>query len=408
MTLRLPTSTSKMGGGLVLFSMGCLIFTMMAPQIGHAQTAEMSSDAEIVVKVLHKFPSNVDGAVVFPDALVRDKRGNLYGNTEVSRFQCCPLLTGTVYELEETGTFRTLHKFFREGTPSGLILDERGNLYGTTVNEVFELNPRTTEETILHMFTGQSLPAAGLVRDAEGNLYGTRDEGHGYIFEITTEGNYKVLYRFTGGRDGSDPTAGLILDREGNLYGTTSEGGVINRNCPFRGCGVVFKLDKSRRESVLYRFKGYRDGAIPFANLVMDSAGNLFGTTSFGGSLTGEQCQAIGCGVVFEIDTTGKYTVLHAFNGTDGTENSTAVLLSNIGLLLDEDTHSLYGTTLGGGAHSWGTLFELKSSTTGTAGFAFTVVYNFSAPAIGGVIRDAHGNLYTATFGGLLQLSGLQ
>jgi len=157
----------------------------------------------------------------------------------------------------------------------------------------------------LHSFTGGadgSFPRGGLILDSQGNLYGTTVNGGtgclflgcGVVFMLSSAGQEAVLYTFDG-VDGASPASELLRDAEGNLYGTTADGGA--------GYGVVFKLDTSGNETVLYSFTGGADGADPLAGLVKDSAGNLYGATAEGGDA---KCNAgYGCGVIFELDTTG-------------------------------------------------------------------------------------------------------
>jgi len=176
----------------------------------------------------------------------------------------------------------------------------------------------TGKESILYSFTGGpdgAMPAAGLFRDPMGNLYGTAEfggsgfagGGNGVVFKLTPDGAETVLYTFTGGTDGAKPAAGLVSDEAGDLYGTTYEGG--------SGNGVVFKLDETGRESVLHSFAGGSDGALPAGGLTRDSAGNLYGSTSEGGNGTG--CGGtVGCGTVFKLDTNGNEVILYRFTGT--------------------------------------------------------------------------------------------
>ena len=150
-----------------------------------------------------------------------------------------------------------------------------------------------------------AIPYGGLIRDSKGNLYGTTNgggaSGAGVVFKVDTSGNETVLYSFTGGADGGYPLAGVIRDSAGNLYGTTNGGGAS-------GAGVVFKVDTSGNETVLYSFTGGADGGFPlWVVLARDSAGNLYGTTAGGG--------ASGAGVVFKVDTSGNETVLYSFTG---------------------------------------------------------------------------------------------
>jgi len=166
---------------------------------------------------------------------------------------------------------------------------------GSGCGVVFKLDT-TGKEIVLHSFTGGAdgaapSTAAGLVRDNAGNLYGTTftggqgkcPSGCGVIFKLSTTGKVTVLHSFTGGADGAGPEAGLVRDIVGNLYGTTSSGG--NLACGGgSGCGVVFKLDTTGKETVLHRFTGGKDGAIPAGRLVRDNAGNLYGTAQLRGA----------------------------------------------------------------------------------------------------------------------------
>ncbi|PYV61597.1 MAG: hypothetical protein DMG97_42650 [Acidobacteria bacterium] len=204
--------------------------------------------------------------------------------------------------------------------------------------------------------------------DKSGSLYGTTTEGGkencvpsgmaiscGTVFRLDTTGKETVLYSFTGAPDGANPFAGLTMDKEGNLYGTTTEGGA--ENCAFFGeiisCGTLFKVDTTGKETVLYTFTGFADGANPYAGLIMGKQGNLYGTTAYGGT---SNCPGIvgfnGCGTVFKLDTSENETVLHSFTGAPDGANPFA------GLIMDKDGN-LYGTTSGGGRLGYGTVFKL-------------------------------------------------
>jgi uncharacterized repeat protein (TIGR03803 family) len=233
---------------------------------------------------------------------------------------------------------------------------------------------------IKHTFTGGDggLPTAVLIQDSAGNLYGTTssggDSGLGVVFRLDTSNTETVLHAF-GGPDGATPHGGLVLDGSGNLYGTTSSGGAS-------GLGTVFKVDTSGMEIVLHSFTGNPDGANPYAGLVMDSSGNLYGTTERGG--------AYGFGTVFKVDITGKETVLHSFAGgsSDGADPKAGVILDAAG--------NLYGTTFRCGSGGKGTVFELDPSN------AETILYNFTGAAdggnpFGGLTRGEDGTLYGTT-----------
>ena len=294
---------------------------------------------------------------------------------------------------------------------AGLIFDTSGNLYGTTnfggtytFGTVFELTPIAGggwTEKVLYSFgngTDGAYPEAGLIFDAVGNLYGTTygggTYGTGTVFELTPTGGgswtEKVLHNFNdNGTDGFYPYAGLIFDAAGNLYGTTSQGGTY-------GDGTVFELTPAAggvwTEKVLYSFNANgTDGTAPQAGLIFDAAGNLYGTTNQGGTYLS--------GTVFELTPAGggvwTETVLHNFNdnGTDGAYPYAGLIFDGAG--------NLYGTTDGGGTYFGGTVFEL----TPAAGGSWTekVLHNFNPNSTdgyepyAGLIFDAAGNLYGTT-----------
>jgi uncharacterized repeat protein (TIGR03803 family) len=187
---------------------------------------------------------------------------------------------------------------------------------------VFRLGPNAREK-VLHNFTVQNgdglSPLGGVIRDQSGNLYGTTFGGGthdlGAVFRVDAEGNETLLHSFAGGpTDGAYPYVGsLLLDQAGNLYGTTARGGAF-------GSGTVFKLDPASKLTLLHSFTGGpSDGATPLAaSLVRDAAGNLYGITYYGGSGDCTDGVGFGCGTVFKVDTTGAETVLHSFSGADG------------------------------------------------------------------------------------------
>jgi uncharacterized repeat protein (TIGR03803 family) len=209
----------------------------------------------------------------------------------------------------------------------------------------------------------------------------------------------KVLYRFTGGADGAVPSSGLLMDTAGNLYGTTARGGDLSQ-CDGSGCGTVFRLtplgNGKWKEHVLYAFQGGLDGYDPTGNLVLDAAGNLYGTTSWGGnSLT---CSAFGCGTVFELspreDGTWSKFILHDFQNTpDGADPG--------GNLVFDHAGNLYGATSGDTIHDYGTVFELSPVRGGA--WTVTVLHNFlGTDGVGPsrVIFDGAGNLFGTTASG--------
>jgi uncharacterized repeat protein (TIGR03803 family) len=221
---------------------------------------------------------------------------------------------------------------------SGLTQDAAGNFYGTTINGgsagfgvVFKLD-QMGHETVLHNFSGSdgSAPYTGVTFDSAGNLYGTATQGGtrgGVVYKLDPVGNYTALHDFTYGSDGGFPQAGVTLDSAGNLYGTTYSGGPPSGDYP----GVVYKVDSAGNFSVLYSFTGFADGGGSRSNMVFDSTGNLYGTTQYGGR---GPCSNFGCGVVFELNPTGQQTVLYSFSGgSDGSEPGTGLIRDAAGNL---------------------------------------------------------------------------
>jgi uncharacterized repeat protein (TIGR03803 family) len=228
---------------------------------------------------------------------------------------------------------------------------------------------------------------------------------------------FTLLHTFTGAPDGANPLAGLVQDAAGNFYGTTQQGGITGGLCAnsgLNGCGTVFKLDPSGNETVLYRFTGATDGEFPAAGLVRDGAGNLYGTTQYGG-VTSSAC-GIGCGTVFKLDPAGTLTVLHSPGSSEGLVMDAAGNLygstsegifkldpagtftvldstATSGATLARDAAgNLYGTT--GGT---GTVFKLDTSDTYTTLYSFTGKGGDGSNPLAGVILDGAGNLYGTT-----------
>lgn len=319
-------------------------------------------DANGVATTLYSFTAGTDGASPFAP-VVMDKTGTLYGTTS----SYGAYLFGTVFKLTKTGEEATLHSFAGVSDGgilyAGLVRDAEDNLYGTAdiggssschsgnllgCGVVFKID-ETGAETVLHAFTGKPDGAnsyAGLIRDAAGNFYGTTGSGGtshvGTVFKLDAAGAETVLYSFLGGASGADPQTPLIRDAAGNFYGTTTNGGHTTCNPP-QGCGTVFKLAITGEETVLYRFTGGTDGALPFGGLVLDTSGNIYGTANAGGDLScNPEGTLPGCGVVFQLSTSGKKTILHSFTGgTDGAYPT--------GGLIRDSSGNLYGTASQGG-----------------------------------------------------------
>jgi uncharacterized repeat protein (TIGR03803 family) len=305
--------------------------------------------------------------------LIFDTAGNLYGTTETAG----PEKYGTVFELapQSGGDWieSVLHGFDDQTgccPYAGVVMDGMGNLYGTA-GWAFELSPGSGgwNYNILHEFCQGNDGCdsyAGVILDPAGNLYGTTSLGGGnnplcsggcgIVYQLTpgSGGNWNenILHRFGGFQhDGRKPSLGaLTMDKSGNIYGATIGGGAFSdRGC---SCGTVFKLTPGSggkwKETILHSFTLGPGGEGPGGAVVRDKAGNLHGTTIYGGS-------GCGCGVVYKLSPGSKgkwkYTVLHRFIGSDGAQPDANLILDRKG--------NLYGTTATGGAGGYGVAFKL-------------------------------------------------
>jgi uncharacterized repeat protein (TIGR03803 family) len=369
--------------------------------------------------VLYDFPTTTAGAAPFA-GLVFDSSGNLYGTTQFGGAYDY----GTVFELvPKTGggwTETVLHSFGGNATDgtypaAGLTFDAAGNLYGTTQyggtssqGTVFGLEHTTRggwTEKIIHSFNNNgkdgAQPVAGVSFDNAGNIYGTTQAGgaynYGTVFELEVgaggSGAEKILHSFNfNGKDGISIQSGLLLDSAGNLYGVTAGGGT-------KQDGTVFKLTPTAgggwKETILFNFDG-GDGEASRSGLIFDAAGNLYGTSRWGGNGASD-------GTVFELSpTTGgswKESVLHSFgSGTDGQNPEAGLVMDSAG--------NLYSTTEQGGVYGEGIVFELSPA--GGGKWTETVLHNFNYTNFNvdggypwaGLILDSEGNLYGTTLDG--------
>jgi uncharacterized repeat protein (TIGR03803 family) len=339
--------------------------------------------------VLYNFPGSFNDGSQPDSGLVFDLAGNLYGTT----VQGGESGLGTVYELSPNSsggwTETVLHSFQGDGdgaeplTP--VVIDKAGNLYGTTsaggqneVGAVFELTNSggMWTEAIIYSFKQDNSDGQtpnGVTLNNAGNLYGTTLSGgsdsFGTVFELSQSNGIwteAVIYNFkyyNGNHDGAYPYAGVTVDKAGNLYGTSNYGGA-GTDCPPGSCGAVYELQRSKgmwTERVLYSFKGGQDGSLPTAAVVLDAAGNLHGTTSFGGGGTCSVNGLSGCGTVFELQKSGTHWVesLFRFTGANGANPQAGITLDKNG--------DVFGTTLYGGSGSCqgnlpgcGTAFKLS------------------------------------------------
>ncbi len=256
--------------------------------------------------------------------------------------------------------------------------------------------------TVIYSFAGDDdgeYTDTDLVVDNAGNIYGTTvlggDFGTGTVFQLTPSGDtwtHTVLYSFTGGKDGGQPYKGVTLDAQGNLYGTAVIGGKHGA-CPEDGCGVAYKLTNSGgawTQTVIHGFNG-NDGYGPGAGLTFDQQGNLYGMTPVGGPN--------GLGVIYQLrpqpDGSWKLKIVHAFTGgKDGSSGSA-------GRLLLDNAGNLYGVATTGGANQKGTAFKLTQAPSGK--WNFKTIYSFKGQPdagfpYGALTLDASGNLYGTTY----------
>ena len=238
---------------------------------------------------------------------------------------------------------------------------------------------------VLHSFAGPpsdgSYPYNNVTFDKSGDILGASDLGgsanSGTIFKIARDGTETVLHSFDGGSGGSDPNGGVTIDPSGNIFGTTTFGG--GQSCR-NGCGVLYELAASGKFTVLQTFNPASNGESPVGTLVRNKSGDLFGVAGAGGAHNG--------GTVFEYSAKGAFSVLYAFGGSDG--------FQPVGNLLIDKQGNLYGATNSGGADQYGTIFELTPKGKLTTLYSFTGSSDGGYPA-GGLARDKSGNLYGAT-----------
>jgi uncharacterized repeat protein (TIGR03803 family) len=241
---------------------------------------------------------------------------------------------------------------------------------------------------------------AGLVQGTDGNLYGTTSYGGAYsscdegtgcgtVFKIAPGDALTTLYSFDL-TDGAFPGAGLVQGTDGSFYGTTENGGARLYECgSIFGCGTVFKITPSGTLTTLYEFHG-TDGEFPDAGLVRGTDGNIYGTTSRGGSSSGSYCGTSGCGTVFKITPGGKLSTLYNFCSQNGCTDG---FIPN-GLVQGTDG-DFYGTTVNGGANTFGTVFKITSSGTLTTLNSFDEMDGSSPQS--GLVQGTDGNFYGTT-----------
>ena len=400
-----PLSTSILRGDLRKLALTTLLLYALTI------TAAVPAAQAQTFTVLHSFTRLPTGFGP-RSGLVPDGTGSRYGTTSNDANG------GSAYELTHGPSgwvVSTVTEFAHDGNGyapmSRLTLGPDGALYGTTqyggtpgscgglgCGAIFRLNPSAAySRTTIYRFSGPDgyWPAGELTFDRTGDIFGTTLAGGAYgggtVFELVRNSNgwtESVIHGFDGSNDGGELMGGVIIDPAGNLYGTAYFGG--DRTCL---CGLVFELSPSAgswsyRE--LHVFQGAADGAWPKNGLIMDGSGNLYGTTSDQGPFGGS-------GTVFELSPSGDYwnlTTIRGFSGGSGTNPGPAG-----GVILDA-SGNLYGTTYATGFYGQGSVFELTPI---AGGWNYTTLHDFfdlihdGQYPVGNLLRDAHGNIFGTT-----------
>jgi uncharacterized repeat protein (TIGR03803 family) len=312
------TDGENPNAGVVLNSQGSLFgTTSYGGKYGYGVVFKVEAVSGFPFRVLHNFTGGSDGGVPTGGVAI-DASGNIYGTAMMygDGGACQGLGCGVLWEFSSAGTFSVLHTFLGAadgGEPySGPTLSSTGILWGTTLvggdttactngcGIVYGYSIALQELDIVHEFQDYdgAYPYAGITEDSSGNFWGTTYGGGvgnctdacGEIFKIASDGSFSVVYSFTGGTDGGAPISNVVLDTSGNIYGTTLEGG--GTGCGGQGCGVVYGASIAAPIHVLHAFTGGADGGQPLAGLAVRGS-LLYGTTSIGGSG--------GAGVAFRV-----------------------------------------------------------------------------------------------------------
>jgi uncharacterized repeat protein (TIGR03803 family) len=336
---------------------------------------KLSGDGNLTT--LHAFAGGKDGAYA-SGSLLLDDSGNLYGTTSEGGGRGLSGNCGTIFRIAADGVEKKLHVFSGDngdgdgcGPFGGLVRDQDGSLYGTTAGggkygwgSIFKIDANDSL-TILYSFRGGPegvAPKDRIFRDAAGNIYGTtllggnsecHSEGCGTVFRLANDGTHKTLRQFRTKSDGWTAQNGNVIeDSEGAVFGATALGGRADCNNTPYGCGVIFKIDQQSKYSHVYRFKALpsHDGNQPQGGLILDAAGNLYGTAFKGGDYT--SCGG-GCGAIFRIAPDGTETVVYRFRDDGLGRNPFGIGFDSAG--------NLIGVTTYGGASNAGVVFRLKS-----------------------------------------------
>jgi uncharacterized repeat protein (TIGR03803 family) len=293
-------------------------------------------------RVLYNFAGKPDA--FGPLCALRDTQGTLFGISGGGGTNDF----GTIFKLTSDGTETVLYSFTKAPPRGNFVMDGSGNFYGATLSSkndggtIFKVSPDGTK-TVLHTFPEEGFNDAspsGVAMDSKGNLFGATQGGgqfeFGTVFEIAANGEFSTLHSFSDA-DGIGPS-GITLDAAGNLYGTAFQGGAVE-------VGTLYKITPSGDFTVLHSFDGQHEGYSPDGQVAIDAQGNLFGTLTEGGDF--------GDGTLFKYDTSGKFSILHEFQGSP---KDAAYPWGN---LVVESNGKIFGVTQKGGENQKGTVFKL-------------------------------------------------
>lgn len=346
---------SSPNGGLIEDSAGLLYGTAYSGGVNGFGTVFNYNTVNGALTTLYAFTDKTDGAQPRDKLLLKPNGTLIYGATQYGG----TANAGTVFEIDTANNELTTLYSFLDGadgaTPGGnLQLDGSGNLDGEVsaggahnFGGVFQVNPNSETEKVLYSFPGAkngskpgliTLTSAGVIYGSTGEGGGAKNAGTIYALNATTK-KKTTLYTFQDGLDGGSPNGGLVLDSSGNLYGTSREGGV-------NSFGTLFKLNVSTKQfTMLHAFTGKNDGSVPLGGLVLDNQGVLWGVT--------EKTNGVkGTGSLYTFDTgTNTFTTDYDFTGgADGGTPNQFLLIGNDG--------AIYGTTLAGGSTGFGTIYK--------------------------------------------------
>jgi|HubBroStandDraft_1064217.scaffolds.fasta_scaffold60211_1 uncharacterized repeat protein (TIGR03803 family) len=392
----------------------------------------------VTLTMLHSFDGTDGASPVAP--LVQAFNGSLYGTT-LSGGSSPNGSDGTIFTITPSGAFTSLYSFcMKSGCPDGYHIEAglaqatNGELYGSTptggvvcCGTVFKITPGgrfTTLDSLPEEDGSGSDPMAGLVQATNGSLYGTTVgagvNGGGSVFKITPSGTLTTIYSFCPSSDGCDgtpnsrangysPGAGLIQATNGDLYGTTTEGGTTEGTSG--NYGTVFKITPSGALTTLYSFcsksnaqANCLDGYDPLGTLVEATNGDIYGTTQSGGA----NCPPYGCGTIFKITPGGTLTTLYSFCSQSGCADGKEGYDTGPALIQATDGN-LYGTTPSGGAGGYGTVFQLTPSGDLTTIYSFCIVSGCpdGGQPFAGLVQDTNGTFYgTTEIGGTTPVDG--